>query len=186
MVSMGNRGSQPKSLGCPRGSTAAAAHAAKFLPQRPGGKGRSAVAAIGWRRCSRPCGNRRPIIATGGPLTRDDRTAEPWWCQSIIALSCRCVFHNPDVPGPSSSFHTANFPPSIPLVGLLANWLDVIALAVGRRARRLHGLLHGATAGTAQSRQQKIKQANELTRRQRSGCSRSSVTSGDEFRRRCD
>lgn len=184
---MGNRGSQPKSLGCPRGSTAAETHAAKFLPQRPGGKGRSAVAAIGWRRCSRLCGNRGPIIATGRPLTRDDRTAEPWWCQSMIALSC-CCFFTIQTCSTHPSFSHRRFLLSLCPLGLLANWLDVIALAVGRRARRLHGLLHGATTGTAQSRYHKIKikHANELTERQKSGCWRSRVTTGDELRRRCD
>ena len=48
---------------------------------------------------------------------------------------------------PVSSFLHGRFHPSLPPLVWVANWLDVIALAVGRRARRLHGLLHGATSG---------------------------------------
>jgi hypothetical protein len=52
--------------GCPRVSAAAAAHATKVLLQRPSRRGGSAAAAIGWRRCSRACANRRPVMATKG------------------------------------------------------------------------------------------------------------------------
>jgi hypothetical protein len=71
-------------------------------------------------------------------------------CQSIVAMpSCCSIFFLQHFQRARfiSSFSQYRMLPSLPALVLLANWLGVIALAVGRRARTLQRLLHGAPRG---------------------------------------
>jgi hypothetical protein len=90
-------------------------------------------------------------------------------CQSIVAMpSCCSIFPSNafNVPGSYPPFSHDRIILSLPALVLLANWPGVIAPAVGRRARTLHRLPHGAPRGKGTIMETKISEwTNQLTKR---------------------
>lgn len=66
------------------------------------------------------------------------------------------------MPDTSLVFPLSNSFFSLPALVSVANWLDVMALAVGRRARTFHDLLHGAPRGKGTIQEAKKGEMNEI------------------------